>query len=152
MTEPSIRQRLLADHEQLEELLGELIAAFETGDREIARDTYRRFEPRLSEHFGVEEQLLFPELAARDPSEVEELRAEHQAIRKRLDELGIGVDLHLTRLPAIRELVADLHRHAAREDGLLYRWADQAFSDPARWQAVESRFTHGRSPVAPVPR
>jgi len=50
---------------------------------------------------------------------------EHRALRKRLDELGIGVDVHQTNIGAIRELAAKLRRHAEREDALLYRWADR---------------------------
>lgn len=147
---PTNHQRLLADHEQLEILLGELIAAFETGDRDLARETYRRFEGQLVEHIAMEEQLLFPELAASQPREVDELRAEHRAIGARLDELGIGVDLHNTRLSTIRALVADLHAHAAREDRMLYAWSDRVFSDPTRHARLENFFTHGRSPAALV--
>jgi hemerythrin-like domain-containing protein len=147
---PSPRSRFLADHEQLEVLLSALIAAFETGDRDIARETYRRFERELSEHLELEEQQLFPELEQSDPREVEDLRAEHRAIRARLDDLGIGVELHYTRLPQIRDLVEILHAHAAREDKVLYAWADRVFSDPTHASNLENFFTHGRSPAAPV--
>lgn len=147
----STRTRFLADHEQLELLLRELIAAFETGDRDVAREVYRKFDVALAEHLAIEEEQLFPELSTTEPGEVTQLRTEHAAIRRRLDELGIGVDLHLTRLPAIRALVDDLHAHALREDRLLYPWADRVLSEHARAQ-LGSQFVHGRSPAPPVPR
>lgn len=147
-----LRHQFLADHEQLEALLGELITAFETGDHEIARDTFRRFEKLLLAHLEIEERQLLPELAATHAREVADLRDEHRAIRTRVEELAVGVELHQVRLSAIRTLVDDLHHHAAREDRLLYRWADRVFSEPARRAELESMFTRGRSPAPPVPQ
>lgn len=148
----SLRPHFLADHEQLETLLGELIAAFETGDHGIARETFRRFEKLLLEHLEIEERQLFPELAATNVAEIADLRDEHRAIRTRVEELAVGVELHQVRLSAIRTLVDNLHHHAAREDRLLYRWADGVFSEPARRSQVEAMFTHGKSPAPPVPQ
>lgn len=147
-----LRPQFLADHEQLEVLLGELIAAFETGDHGIARETFGRFEKLLLEHLEIEERELFPELASTNTAEVADLRDEHRAIRIRLEELAVGVELHQVRLSAIRTLVDNLHYHAAREDRLLYRWAEGVFSEPARRAHLETMLTRGRSPAPPVPR
>jgi hypothetical protein len=46
--------------------------------------------------------------------------------------LGIGVDLHLTRFEMVRELVHESRAHAAREDDLSYRWADQRLDEHKR--------------------
>jgi hemerythrin-like domain-containing protein len=150
MTDPSIHARLHADHDYLDARLDDLVAAFKTGDHGASGQAYRDFESHLTEHFGVEEKILFPEFAVAHPAEVEELQAEHAAIRARMEELGVGVQLHQVRLPAIEDLVRMLRGHAAREDAALYRWADRAFSDPVHLLRFEGVFTHGRSPEAPV--
>jgi len=150
MSSTSIRSHMRADHEQLAVWLEELLAAFESGDREAAAEAYGKFESRLAEHLALEEDMLFPELERSEPEEVAALRNEHTEIRAKLFELGVGVDLHLTRLPAIKALAAMLRTHAAREDGMLYEWADRVFSDPERWLQLDTYFTHGRSPAPPV--
>lgn len=122
--------------------------AFRSDDWKLASKTYAELERELSAHFQIEEEALFPEYCQTEPREAADLLDEHRAIRARVFELGVGIDLHQTRLPAIEELVTKLRRHAEREDALLYRWADRDFSDPAR---VENVFAHGHSPVAPVP-
>jgi len=145
-----IQKRLMMDHEELDVLLEQLIAAYETNDREIAENAYEEFEQVLSTHLEAEEQLLFPDFAHSEPEETNRLREEHRRIRSRVEELGVGVDLHATRIGAIRELVQILRAHAARENALLYRWADRAFSDPAARAQLTTSFAHGRSPAAPV--
>jgi len=150
MAYQSISSHLRADHEQLDLWLRNLVTAFKTGDRDAATEAYEKFERHLAEHLRLEEEVLFPELVLTDPKEVEALRGEHAAIRARVFELGIGVDLHQTRLPAIEELAITLRRHAAREDAMLYEWADRVFSNPEHWHARDTFFTHGRSPAPPV--
>ena len=146
MTSPTtdgVKARMISDHDDLDAFLDQLIAAYETGDRGAAASAYQELEARLKAHFAMEEELLFPEFARGEPREADELRAEHAAIRASLDELGVGVDLHQTRLPAMRELAGRLRGHAARENEAVYRWADRAFSDPARRAIFERAFTHG---------
>jgi hemerythrin-like domain-containing protein len=145
-----IRTALVMDHEQLDVLLEELIHAYETNDREIAARAYGEVERILARHLDAEEQLLFPEFARSEPEETKRLRDDHRRIRMRVEELGIGVDLHATRIGAIRELVQMLRTHAAREDALLYRWADREFSDPAVRAQLSISLAHEPSPVAPV--
>jgi hemerythrin-like domain-containing protein len=145
-----IQSRLIMDHEDLDVLLDQLIAAYETNDREIAASAYAEVEHRLFAHFEVEEHALFPEFARTQPAETKRLLEEHRWIRARVEELGVGVDLHATRVGAIRELVQMLRSHASRENALLYRWADQTFSDPAAHARLATMFSHERSPIRPV--
>jgi hemerythrin len=145
-----IHARLVMDHDDLDAFLDQLIAAYETNDRDVAASAYKELEQRLATHFAMEEELLFPDFAKIEPAETAALRTEHQRIRTKLDELGIGVELHQTRIGAIRQLAQDLRSHAAREDALLYRWADRLYSDPTRRPTFEAFFVHGRSPAAPV--
>jgi hemerythrin-like domain-containing protein len=145
-----IQTRLVMDHEELDVLLDQLITAYETNDRAIAAAAYTDLEQKLSAHLDGEEQLLFPDFERSEPEETNLLREDHRRIRARVDELGVGVDLHSTRIGAIRELVQMLRAHVQRENALLYRWADRAFSDPAARAQLATFFAHGRSPVAPV--
>ncbi|HEY5951654.1 MAG TPA: hemerythrin domain-containing protein, partial [Kofleriaceae bacterium] len=116
MPSDRIGASLILDHADLEADLVELIRAFQIGDWPIARATYTGFERRLTNHFKREEQLLFEDFAREFPKETDELLAEHRLIRRRMDELGFGVDVHQTRLAAIEDLAALLRKHAARED------------------------------------
>jgi hemerythrin len=142
---------LSADHDEIERLLANLIDAFETGDRDIAAAAYRDVERHLSAHFAIEDDVLLPELSRAYPDEARALAEEHQAIRLKVDELGIGVDLHATRAPAIRELVDMLRAHAHREDSLLYRWVDHAADEPALRARIENALMpRGRSPAPPT--
>ena len=120
----SLRDDLVRDHEAIDLALDRLVDAFETGDRDVARDAFREFDTRLSTHLTLEEEVLLPEFAELDPGEAAQLLGEHGVIRAMLEELGIGTDLHLTRVPAIRKLAETLRTHARREDALFYRWAD----------------------------
>lgn len=125
----------MADHAEISALLDEVLVAFRCGDRDVAAAAFTRFEKRLGAHLSLEDELLLPELERIDPKEAAALAADHRQIRTRLTELGLGVDLHLTRASAVSELVEMLRAHAHREDALLYRWADEALSALER-QAV----------------
>ena len=146
----SIYDRLLAEHARLDASLERLLAAYRTGDREVAAEAFGAFEDRLTDHFELEERVMFATFAQDNPREAAELAAEHAAIRARVEELGIGVELHQTRLGAIEGLAQLLREHAAREDRLLYPWADRAFSDPALRPHLDAFLAHGRSPAPPV--
>lgn len=113
------------DHERLEALFAKLIDEFRGGDRDDLRATWARFETGLLAHFAAEERYLLPLFARVDPGEASALLAEHALYRRKLDELGVGVDLHAVRLDVAQELVNALREHAGREDRLLYRWAEQ---------------------------
>jgi hypothetical protein len=121
---PSVRANLLHDHEEIDRSLEHLVEAFATGDRDVARDAFRALDGQLSAHLALEDEVLLPQLAEIYPLEAGQLVREHLAIRAMLDELGVGTDLHATRLPAIRKLAETLRAHAQREDALFYPWID----------------------------
>lgn len=139
----TLRARLGTEHAQIEELLVQLIDAFDSGDRDIATTAFTAFERRLSEHLALEDELLLPEFARFDAAEAEDLAAEHRIIRQRVEELGIADNLHMSRANAIRELVDMLRGHAHREDVGLYAWADRSVDD----RIFQS---HERSPAPPA--
>ncbi|MCX5746287.1 MAG: hemerythrin domain-containing protein [Proteobacteria bacterium] len=117
---PSQRDQLVAEHAEIDRALDGLVDAFRLGDRDVARDAFRAFDAQLSAHLAHEEDLLLPEFAKIDPDEAAQIVHEHALLRAAIDELAIGTDLHLTRVPAIRNLADLLRAHARRED-VLYR-------------------------------
>jgi hypothetical protein len=67
---------------------------------------------------------VFPAFARVDYSEAAALLRDHGLIRENLLELGVAVDLHYLRYERSQEFIDLLLRHAAREESLLYRWAE----------------------------
>lgn len=122
---------MIGDHERLYRLFDQLLTAFQAGDRASAVALWSQFETGLRNHFDFEELHLFPQLRKAHPAETAELKAEHGQLLWLLSELGVGIDLHLTRSDMVEAFVTRLRAHADREDALLYRWADTrvSFSD-----------------------
>ena len=123
MTGISIRERMLADHAALERSLVQLGNAAEGASARELDAIWRAFESELSRHLALEEECMFP--LVEDARKLEELREDHAAIRRDLDELGLSVQLHAIRKPAIDAFIERLRAHAATEDAMLYRLADE---------------------------
>lgn len=85
--------------------------------------TWGQFETRLTSHMEAEERELLPLVEAAHPLEVARTLAEHAQIRQLVAELGIAIDLHAARQPAIEGLIKLLRAHALREDHVLYEFA-----------------------------
>jgi hemerythrin-like domain-containing protein len=120
-----LRGQLIRDHERLEQLFQDLRAAFDADAREDAARLWGELDRGLSAHMEFEERHVLPAFRSVGSSEVDALLREHDLIRRRLTELGIGVDLHTLRAEIVADFVALLRAHAHREDGLLYRWAER---------------------------
>jgi hemerythrin-like domain-containing protein len=99
------------------------------------RRAWDTFERELLKHMEIEEQDLLPLFGRLQGEEARALRAEHDVIRERLFELGLALDLHQLRSPAIEEFAARLRTHALREDLVLYPWAERQLSQDS-WHAL----------------
>jgi hemerythrin len=121
----SLRGLLNQDHQRLERLFVDLLAAFNADAREDTQRLWDEFDSGLGTHLAFEERLLLPVFGAANPTEARALLAEHDQIRSTLSELGVGLDLHLTRADVVSDFIAKLRSHARREDELMYRWAEQ---------------------------
>lgn len=128
-----LRGELIRDHERLDQLFGDLRSAFDADAREDAARLWGELDRGLSAHMEFEERHVLPAFRAVDSAEVDGLLREHDLIRRRLTELGIGVDLHVVRAEIVADFIALLRAHAQREDALLYRWAEREL--PASTQA-----------------
>jgi hemerythrin-like domain-containing protein len=126
-----LRGLLVREHERLDRLFDELLSALQGDARADVARLWSEFDESLTRHMAFEEQRLLPAFEAVDPREAAALVAEHAQIRRKLLDLGIGVDLHLTRADVVNEFVELLRRHAQREDELLYRWAEKELPEAA---------------------
>jgi hemerythrin superfamily protein len=144
--ESRIRERFLADHVQLEELLEEVLRAFEADDRERIASLWNQFDARLLAHLAAEEKYMIPPLLRVDPPGARAILEEHEHIRARLTELGAGVDLHIVRLGTARAFIDELRAHANHEDKVLYQWADAHLGESDRatlLRALVDSVVHG---------
>jgi hemerythrin superfamily protein len=130
---------LSQDHARLDRLFQDLLEAFEADARtEVAR-LWTQFDNDLRAHMQLEEEHLLPKFLEFNAPEALALMREHQSIRDQLLQLGIGVDLHLTRHEKVAEFVRDLRAHATREDDLMYRWSTQHVRDGAVRKSLTER-------------
>jgi hemerythrin-like domain-containing protein len=138
----SLRALLRGDHQRLEELFVQLLEAFHESDWDELREMWSRFDAGLSAHLAAEERQLLPLFERVEPGEAAALLADHARFRRTLDDLGVGVDLHLVKLDAAQGFVEALRAHADREDQLLYRWADRALPESGQ-EAVARELDRG---------
>lgn len=129
---PRIREKLIADHRRLDQLLEKMVAAIASNDRETIADVFTEFDCRLRTHLEAEERHLIPALLRSDPRAARTIMAEHGHIRSRLLELGSAIDLHTVRLSSATAFASELRAHASHEDNLLYRWADEHLGEADR--------------------
>jgi hemerythrin-like domain-containing protein len=132
LRDAGLRGELIRDHARLDQLFAELRAAFDADARQDAARLWADLDRGLTAHMEFEERHVLPAFRAIDSLEVEGLLREHDLIRHRLTELGIGVDLHAVRAELVADFVALLRAHAHREDELLYRWAERELPPSAR--------------------
>lgn len=118
-------QYMTRSHDLLRKLLERVLAAIESNDREAVRDVWTQLDHQLLAHMEAEERFVLPVFAHVDREEARALLREHGQLREQLLELGVAVDLHVTRYARSREFAELLERHANREEALLYRWADE---------------------------
>jgi len=122
-TREGLQTLLAREHRELDQVFEALLAALQADAREDALQLWAAFDDGLCRHMALEERELLPLLRRVNAPEVEALLKEHDEIRARLTELGVGIDLHAIRTQTVRDFVQQLRRHARREDTLAYRWA-----------------------------
>lgn len=125
------RELLSQDHVRIERLFTELLGAFATGDREAIALEWTRFDEALRAHLDAEEVHILPLFRVVDVDEAARISEDHAYFRSKLAELAVCVDLHVVSAPMAQEFVERLRAHAAREDALMYRWADTYLEHPA---------------------
>jgi polyisoprenoid-binding protein YceI/hemerythrin-like domain-containing protein len=123
--EESIQTILGGDHQRLEKSFEAVVAASTCDDLEALHELWRGFQRELLAHLDAEETHILPLFAKSDPDEAEELLDQHARLRERLLELAIDLDLHSLTPEQVRIFIGELRSHSAREDQLLYPWAER---------------------------
>ncbi|HET9139918.1 hemerythrin domain-containing protein [Actinophytocola sp.] len=139
---------LTREHDQVVALIGDVRAAHGRGDVTGMAATTRRIAAVLGPHTAVEEQGLFPALAADFGDHVDSLTEQHRHIESVLEEAAHATPTDPTwpdRLVAATHL---LREHIlAEQDGAFP--AALSHLDPADWDAVEAvRQRVGSAPAA----
>ncbi|HVO31987.1 MAG TPA: hemerythrin domain-containing protein [bacterium] len=119
------RAFLTADHARLEKLCRGLLEEFDDGSNRDLRAEWKEFEDGLLTHLAVEEKYILPPFARVHPKEAEQILREHTEIRRKLGDLGAGIDLHLVNRGIAQDLIANLGAHAMREEKALYAFANE---------------------------
>jgi hypothetical protein len=123
---PTRDDLLLPDHHgRLERLFDEVQTLARGDDARALCLGWARFDRELEAHLRAEERHLLPEFARSYPDEARALGEEHSEIRRLVQEIGVGIELHQVRAGAAEALIGRLREHAQREDALLYAWASQ---------------------------
>lgn len=130
---------LRRDHARLELVYADLLTAYERGDWAHVRARFDAFEAALRAHMADEERDVLPAFHVAHAREADELRADHDGLRRELDAFGLRVDLHAAPLIEARSLIDRLRAHAAREETILYPWMNAE---------LPLRAVHGLCPAA----
>ncbi|MFE7573457.1 hemerythrin domain-containing protein [Streptomyces sp. NPDC057521] len=114
---PLIKE-FIAEHESVTDTAGAALRALDDGDRALVPDLVARMERELVAHWQGEERGLFTVMSA-DPEYagyIDALVREHRELGAFLREIDLTRAEDIARL---REAVAELHHHIAKEeDGL----------------------------------
>lgn len=116
----SAADRLVKNHQELEAMLRCLAEDADAPDCGTLEATWGAFEAAMTLHLEAEERYLLPLIEASHPAVVERTRFDHARIRNLITALGIAVELHTARKPAILELIELLRAHAQHEDEAIY--------------------------------
>lgn len=120
----AIRDGFTADHQRLEEIVTEVLAAPAATNPVERQRMWRTLEARIQSHFEAEEKYAIPKLMAARPRDGHALLAEHKHLRRRLAELAAEIGLSIARFESALGFVDELRAHARHEETLLYRWCD----------------------------
>lgn len=125
--------RILAEsHQRLQEELAELFRSIRMMTPERTRQVWDRLDRELRDHLRLEEQRVLPLFEVHSSAEAAALRAEHHQILRKLDQLGVDLDLHNFDEERAEELVELLRAHVARAQRTLYAWAEIGLSKRAK--------------------
>jgi len=128
---------LLSEHHRsLDRRLNELVTRAEGGDARQLGAAWAALETELVRHMDLEEVELMPAFVEEHPDEARVLLAEHGALRSALNEIGMALQLHCLGTEAVADFARRLRAHSAREDAVLYAWA-QAHASSTTWNAIQ---------------
>jgi hemerythrin-like domain-containing protein len=127
---------LTREHDAVVNLLGAVQRALAAGDLDGAAQGTRSVAAVLRPHTRVEEDALFPPMAADFPEHVASLRAEHEQIEAVLAESADGTPADPAWPSRVADALHTLRNHILKEQDGLFP-AALASLGPAEWEAVD---------------
>jgi hemerythrin-like domain-containing protein len=128
---------LTREHDLVVNLIGDVRAAYATGDAARMTRLSRRITAVLGPHTEVEEHGLFPAMAADFPDQVAALAAEHRRIEAVLGEAAAGTPTDPTWPARLVEILDLLREHILKEQDGVFPAALTTLR-PADWDAVDA--------------
>ncbi len=116
------------DHELLARALSDFAELSRGAGAAAVGQAFCALETGLLAYLAMEDTRLLPGFGDRFPEEAEALHEEHARIRRRLEDLGIALELHSLRADMIDDFIDLLRAHAEREERLLYAWSEHVLS------------------------
>jgi hemerythrin-like domain-containing protein len=130
---PAIAE-LTAEHDQIREVARDLDAVAQRHDLPVAVELAGRLLTLLAPHTTVEEQGLFPAMAAEFGEHVASLQGDHRRIEQALGDLAAGDPADGWPLQ-VRALVSELFDHILREQDGLFPAALSVLT-PQQWDRL----------------
>ena len=131
----TVGEFMAADHEGCDEMFVDVGSAVTTGNWNLARERWDRFEAAMRRHFEIEEEILFPEIERstgmpEGPTEV--MRMDHRQMRSLFQPL---VDAITTKdspgyLGLSETMMVMIQQHNMKEEQVLYPLAEDVLPDP----------------------
>ncbi|PZS26607.1 MAG: hemerythrin HHE cation-binding protein [Pseudonocardiales bacterium] len=129
--------KLTEEHDQVVNLIGEIRAAYRRGDVATIIGLCTRISGVLGPHTVVEEQGLFPAMAADFPEQIAVLEAEHRRIEAVLAEAADGTArIDATWPTRLIEVLALLRQHIFKEQDGVFPAALSTLST-AEWEHLD---------------
>lgn len=122
---PIVHGHFMADHQQLENDLAQLVAELEVADVATKQALWARFADHAKAHLDAEDDHLLPALLRWNKHVARAFVEEHKLIRRRLTEIGSRLGTAKVRVKDLERFLDELRAHARAEERCLYEWADE---------------------------
>jgi hypothetical protein len=122
----NLLRRLHEEHDAQTAMLRELGAAAHRGDIAAMTSVFPRLEKATRDQLSLEGEELLPRYFETHAADAAKLRKQHARIRRRLNDLGLALELHALRSDMVDDFIDLLSRHYSWEDGLLNAWPERA--------------------------
>lgn len=137
----TVSDYLETDHRRLDDLLPALEAVNDAAGLAKAAGAFHEFACGLNQHIEAEERVLFPafeELTRMKVGPTIVMRAEHEEIRRLLDQASAALSAHDVAefRRTLNRLTGMLMTHNVKEEQILYPMTDRAIDTPSARDAL----------------
>lgn len=128
------------DHRDCDARWAEVEELLDSGNSDLAREAWRKFDLSMRRHMSMEEDVLFPAFEARSgmggggPTMV--MRMEHLQMQGLLDQIGVAIESgdEENALDLGDTLLMLIQQHNVKEEGMLYPMAENMLA--GEWEGL----------------